>query len=57
MPVELDRETQKEAVKEAITEWLDTQFATVGRWTVRGIIAVGLAGLLYAYLVTHGFKV
>ena len=57
MPVELDREAQKEAVKEAITEWLDTQFATVGRWTVRGIIAVGLAGLLYAYLVTHGFKV
>ena len=57
MPVELDRETQKEAVKEATTERLDTRFAALGRWRVRGVVAVGLAGLLYAYLVTHGYKV
>ena len=56
MPVELDRETQKEAVKEAITEWLDVQFAAVGRFTVKGILAAALAGLAYAYLVTHGWK-
>ena len=56
MPVDLDKETQKAAIKEAISEWLDVQFAVVGRWTVNGIIAVALAGLLYAWLGTKGFR-
>ena len=56
MPVDLDREAQKEAIKEAISEWLDARFADVGRWTVKGLIAAVLAGLLYAYLVTKGFR-
>ena len=57
MPVDIDKDTQKEAIKEAITEWLDVQFAAVGRFTVKGILAAALAGLAYAYLVTHGWKV
>lgn len=56
MPVDLDREAQKEAIKEAISEWLDTQFAIVGRWTINGILAAALAGLLYAWLTTKGFR-
>lgn len=56
MLVDLDRESQKEAIKEAISEWLDARFADVGRWTVKGLIAAALAGLLYAYLITKGFK-
>lgn len=56
MPVDLDKEAQKEAIKEAISEWLDARFADVGRWTVKGLIAAALAGLLYAYLVTKGFR-
>ena len=56
MPVDLDREAQKEAIKEAISEWLDARFADVGRWTIKGLIAVALAGTLYAYLVTKGFR-
>ena len=56
MPVDLDKETQKAAIKEAISEWLDVQFAVVGRWTVNGIIAAALAGLLYAWLSTKGFR-
>ena len=56
MPVDLDREAQKEAIKEAISEWLDASFADVGRWTVKGLIAVALAGTLYAYLITKGFR-
>lgn len=56
MPVDLDKETQKAIVKEAITEWLDVKFAMVGKWTVSGILAVALAGLFYAYISTHGWK-
>lgn len=56
MPVDLDREEQKAAIKEAISEWLDVQFAVVGRWTVNGILAAAVAGLFYAWLVTKGFK-
>lgn len=56
MPVDLDKETQKAAIKEAINEWLDAQFAMVGRWTVNGVLAAALAGLLYAFLTTKGWK-
>ena len=56
MPIDLDREAQKEAIKEAISEWLDARFADVGRWTIKGLIAAALAGMLYAYLVTKGFR-
>lgn len=56
MPVDLDKETQKAAIKEAINEWLDAQFAMVGRWTVNGVLAAALAGLLYAFLTTRGWK-
>ena len=56
MPIDLDREEQKAAIKEAISEWLDVQFAVVGRWTVNGILAAALAGLLYAWLTTKGFR-
>jgi len=56
MPVDLDRESQKEAIKEAISEWLDARFADVGRWTLKGLVAATLAGGLYAYLITKGFR-
>ena len=56
MPVDLDNETQKAAIKEAITDWLDVQFALLGRWTMKGVMSVALAGLMYAYLTTKGWK-
>jgi len=46
----------KEAVKEALKEWLDEQFARVGKWTVHGIIAAGLAALVYFILVHNGWR-
>ena len=46
----------KEAVKEALKEWLDEQFARVGKWTVHGIIAAALAALVYFILVHNGWK-
>lgn len=56
MPVDIDKEIQKQAIKEAISEWLDVQFALLGRWTMKGVLSAALAGLLYAYLTTRGFK-
>lgn len=52
---EIDKNIQKEAVKEALQEWLDKQFATLGRWTFRGICAMGFAGLVYVWLTSSGW--
>lgn len=46
----------KEAVKEALKEWLDDQFARVGKWTVNGILAAALAALVYFILIHQGWK-
>lgn len=46
----------KEAVKEALKEWLDEQFARVGRWTVYGIVAAGLVALVYFILMHNGWR-
>jgi len=53
MPV--DKEIMKDAVKEAIIEWLNEQFAKVGKWTMRGIAAMGFAALVYVWLTMHGW--
>lgn len=46
----------KVAVKEAIQEWLDKQYAAVGRWTVNGLLALALGGLVYLALTGLGWK-
>lgn len=46
----------KEAVKEALKEWLDEQFARVGRWTVHGIVAAALVALVYFILMHNGWR-
>lgn len=50
---ELDRDEQKEIVKEAIREWLDEKYSAFGKWTLHGIMAAGLGTLAY-FLATHG---
>ena len=50
---DMNREEQKEIVKEAIREWLDEKYAQFGKWSLHGILAAGLCALVY-YLVTHG---
>lgn len=54
MPDKLN-DAQKELVKEAISEWLDKQFATLGKWTLAGICSAGLAGLAYLMLLSQGW--
>lgn len=50
---DLDREEQKEIVKEAIREWLDERYSEFGKWTLHGLLAASLAALAY-YLALHG---
>lgn len=57
MTPEEQKELHKEAIKEAISEWLDKQFSVVGRWTLKGIAAMGLAALFYIYAAAHGWIV
>jgi hypothetical protein len=50
------REDTKDAMREAMKEWLDEKFATFGKWTLTGIAATGLVLLAYAFLAAHGWK-
>ncbi|MEW9585525.1 hypothetical protein [Paraburkholderia sp. DGU8] len=53
---DLSHEEVKEALKEGLTEWLDKQFATLGKWTLGGVASLCLAALGYAFLQTKGFS-
>ena len=45
------------AVKEAIDEWLEKQFAAFGRWSAAGIASLIIGFIAYIYFnVPHGFK-
>lgn len=50
---DLDREEQKEIVKEAIREWLDEKYSDFGKWSFHGLVAA-LLGVLAYYLAVHG---
>jgi hypothetical protein len=45
----------KEVVKEALSEWLDKQYAVFGRWSLRGIVSATLVVILYLWLSAHGW--
>lgn len=49
----------KQAQKDAVREWLDDLWITVGKWTVMGLITFAFgalfAGILYLLIITHGF--
>lgn len=52
---QLTKAEAKAAMKEALNEWLDKQFASFGKWTMSGLASAAIAGLAYAYSKTHGF--
>lgn len=37
----------KQAIKEALQEWLDKQFAAFGKWTLAGLLSAALVGAVY----------
>jgi len=57
MTPEEQKELHKAAIKEAIQEWLDQQYKLVGRWTLKGVLAMSLAVLVYLYAASHGWTV
>jgi hypothetical protein len=55
--MDMTPEQQKQAIKEALEEWLDKQFTSFGKWSLKGIVAVALAGLVYLWAMTHGWSI
>lgn len=53
---DLPPEEFKAAVKEALTEWLDAQFALFGKYSLAALSSLFFAWLIYLYFLTHGFK-
>lgn len=45
----------KAALKEGLAEWLDQKLADVGKWTLRGLAAMGLALLAFLILTSNGW--
>lgn len=57
MTQEEQKELHKAAIKEAISEWLDKQFIALGKWTLKGFSAMGLAALVYLWAAAHGWSI
>jgi hypothetical protein len=57
MTPEEQKEIHKAAIKEAISEWLDKQFIVLGKWTLKGLSAMGLAALVYMWAAAHGWHI
>ena len=43
----------KDAVREAISDWLNERYISVGKWTVRGLLFLALSIIFHAILVAH----
>jgi len=42
-------EEQKQAIKEGLSEWLNDKFSEFGKFSLRGIFALMLVGLVYLW--------
>ena len=51
----LSKNESKEAVKEALHEWLDEKFALFGKWSLNGILAAVLVAVAYFVLAANGW--
>lgn len=52
----LTRDDEKQIVKEALKEWLDAKFSLFGKWAFGSLVSIALAGLLYLFFMTQGWK-
>ena len=51
------RSEEKEVMKEAIQEWLDSKFALLGKWSAGAITAAALVSIVYFILAWNGWKI
>jgi hypothetical protein len=52
---DLDQDDVKDALKEGLREWLDEKFAAFGKWSLMGLGAAALAGLVYLAMAGAGW--
>ena len=57
MTPEEQKEIHKQVIKEAIQEWLDQQYAIVGKWTLSGFRAMVIVAVVYLWAAAHGWVV
>lgn len=50
-----DRDLIKDSLKEGLDEWLDKKLDVVGKWTIRGLAALGLAMIAFLLLTANGW--
>ena len=48
------KDERKEVFKQAITEYLNAQFAEVGKWSLRGLLVMLVVGILYLFAKAKG---
>jgi|TARA_B100001094_G_scaffold319852_1_gene365231 hypothetical protein len=47
----------KEAIKEGLTEWLEDKFSEFGKLSLKAILALLVAGLVYFWAASQGWKI
>ena len=50
-------EETKEAIKEGLTEWLEDKFSEFGKLSLKAILALLVAGLVYFWAASQGWKI
>jgi hypothetical protein len=53
---EMWKRNLKAAMKEAIKEWMDDQFASFGRWSIMALLAVIIGAAVWVVLTSKGWK-
>ena len=47
----------KQAIKEGLQDWLNEKFSEFGKFSLRGIFALMLVGLVYLWATSQGWKI
>lgn len=50
-----EHDRTKEALKEALKEWLDEKYAAFGKWSFRTLSVLALGALVYFILYMNGW--
>jgi|TARA_R110002020_G_scaffold175968_2_gene367973 predicted RNase H-like HicB family nuclease len=50
-------EETKQAIKEGLTEWLEDKFSEFGKLSLKAILALLVAGLVYFWAASQGWKI
>lgn len=54
--VSMKKIDMKEAVKEALKEWVEEKFMQFGKWSIKGIASLAFVALIYFIFKMHGWQ-